>query len=303
MKRLSKAEKREERWFYLIISPWLLGFVFFSLGPMLISIYMSFTDWNMFEAPNFIGLKNYTKLFTADKRFLKSIYNTFYFAFISVPLNILASIFIAYFLDKKIKGIRFFRTIYYLPVLVPLTAVAFTFQWIFNSRIGIVNRVIGLFGVLGPSWLADARYIKMVIVFMSLWQVGGSLVLILAAMQGIPNELYESADIDGASRLKQYIKITIPMITPVLFFNLITGIIGALQVFTQSYILTGGVYQPNNSSLMISNYLYQKGFQDFQMGYAASIGWVLFVIIILFSLMVIRSSALWVFYEGEVKKG
>ena len=196
---------------------------------------------------------------------------------------------------------KIFRTIYYLPVLVPLTAVAFVFFWIFNTQIGLANQFLGLFGIKPLSWLYDENLIKYVIVFMGLWQGGGSLVLVLAAINGVPKALYESASLDGAGTWKQFWKITVPLVSPVLFFNLITGLIGSLQVFTQSYVLTDGYYKPNNAALMISNYLYLKGFSDFEMGYACALGWIIFIIIIVLSAIVFRSSAMFVFYEGEVK--
>lgn len=274
----------------------------FSLGPMLASAYYSLTDWNMFNEANFIGFANYIKLFTRDSRFLKSLGNTFFYAFLTVPLSMILSLFLTYLLTRDVHGMKFFRTIYYLPVLVPLTAVAFVFFWIFNTQIGIVNRSLGIFGIEPLSWLYDEHLIKWVIVFMGLWQVGSSLLLTLAAVQGVPKELYESASIDGAGSVRQFLHITIPLVSPVLFFNLITSIINSLQVFTQSYVLTDGVYKPNNAALMMSNYLYQKSFQDFEMGYACALGWIIFIIVIFFSLIVFRSSSLFVFYEGEVRK-
>ncbi len=301
MRYISKSERKEARWFYIFVSPWLLGFLFFSLGPMLASAYFSFTDWNMFERPDFLGLDNYVRLFTKDKLFYKSLYNTFYYSLITIPLSLFISLILAYMLNMKVKGMRFFRSLYYLPVLVPLTSVAFVFFWIFNTKIGIANQFLALLGIQGPSWLYDERWIKTVIVFMGIWQVGSSLVLLLAGIQGISGEMFESASLDGASKWRQFRSITVPLISPVIFFNLITGIIGALQVFTQSYMLTDGRFSPNNAALMMSNYLYQKGFADFEMGYACSLGWVIFVIIIVFSAIIFKSSNAFVFYESEVK--
>ncbi len=256
----------------------------------------------MFNQANFVGLSNYIKLLTDDPRFIKSLGNTCFYAFLTVPLSLILSLFLTFLLTRSVKGMKFFRTVYYLPVLVPLTAVSFVFFWIFNTQIGIVNKFLGVFGIEPLSWLYDEHLIKWVIVFMGLWQVGSSLLLTLAAVQGVPRELYESASLDGAGNVRQFINITIPLVSPVLFFNLITSIISSLQVFTQSYVLTDGVYKPNNAALMMSNYLYQKGFADFEMGYACALGWIIFVIVIFFSAIVFRSSALFVFYEGEVKK-
>lgn len=302
MHKRSRLEKIESRWFYLFISPWLIGFFAFSLGPMLASAWYSLTDWNMFNQANFVGLSNYIKLLTNDPRFLKSMGNTFFYAFLTVPLSLVLSLFLTFLLTRGVKGMKFFRTVYYLPVLVPLTAVAFVFFWIFNTQIGIVNKFLGIFGIQPLSWLYDEHLIKWVIVFMGLWQVGSGLLLTLAAVQGVPRELYEAAALDGAGNVRQFLSITIPLVSPVLFFNLITSIISSLQVFTQSYVLTDGFYKPNNAALMMSNYLYQKGFADFEMGYACALGWIIFVIVIFFSAIVFRSSALFVFYEGEVRK-
>ena len=296
-----KSSKREAICFYIFVSPWVLGFMFFSLGPMIASLFYSFTDWNMFESPRFVGFSNYIKLLTTDKNFYKSLFNTFFYAGLTVPLSLIISLLLAFLLSFKVHGMKIFRTIYYLPVLVPLTAVAFVFFWIFNTQIGIANQFLGLFGIKPLSWLYDEGLIKYVIVFMGLWQGGGSLVLVLAAINGVPKALYESASLDGAGIWKQFLKITVPLVSPVLFFNLITGLIGSLQVFTQSYVLTDGYYKPNNAAMMISNYLYLKGFSDFEMGYACALGWVIFIIIIVLSAVVFRSSAMFVFYEGEVK--
>jgi multiple sugar transport system permease protein len=302
MQKRSKLEKTESRWFYLFISPWLIGFFAFSFGPMLASIWYSLTDWNMFNKANFVGFSNYINLLTNDPRFSKSLGNTFFYAFLTVPLSLLLSILLTFLLTRHVRGLKFFRTLYYLPVLVPLTAVAFVFFWLFNTQIGIVNKFLALFGVEPLSWLYDEKLIKWVIVFMGLWQVGSSLLLTLAAVQGVPKELYEAAALDGAGNGRQFINITIPLVSPVLFFNLITSIISSLQVFTQSYVLTDGLYNPNNAALMMSNYLYQKGFADFEMGYACALGWIIFIIVIFFSAIVFRSSSVFVFYEGEVKK-
>ena len=194
-----KASKREAIWFYIFVSPWVLGFLFFSLGPMIASLFYSFTDWNMFETPRFIGFSNYIKLLTVDKNFYKSLFNTFFYAGLTVPLSLIISLLLAFLLSFKVRGMKIFRTIYYLPVLVPLTAVAFVFFWIFNTQIGLANQFLGLFGIKPLSWLYDENLIKYVIVFMGLWQGGGSLVLVLAAINGVPRALYESASLYGNS--------------------------------------------------------------------------------------------------------
>jgi len=300
MSNYSKAEKKEARWFYICISPWLIGFFVFSLGPLFSTIYFSLTKWNILQKPVFIGFKNFVRLFTRDDIFIKSIGNTLYYALLAIPLSLVVSLALAYLLNKDLPGIRFFRTIYYLPVLVPITAVAFVFQWIFNSDIGIVNKVLSVIGIQGPTWLYDAAWIKMVIVTMSVWQVGGMLLLVLAGIQGISPEMYESASLDGATKFQQFIKITIPLVSPVIFFNMIMSTINALQIFSESYVLTVGLFTPENSALMVNNYLYNKAFADGEMGYACAIGWVVFLMIVLLSMFVFKASRRFVFYEGNV---
>lgn len=296
----SKLEKKEEKWFYITISPWLLGFILFSLIPLAASIYYSLTDWNMLQKPEFVGEKNFVRLFS-DEIFLKSIGNTFYYALLVVPMSLVISLLLAYLLNKKLPGIRIFRTIYYLPVLVPLTAVAFVFQWVFNSDIGIVNKALAFIGINGPTWLYDEKWQKIVVVLIGVWQVGSMLLLVLASMKGIPDEMYESASIDGATKWKQFVKITIPLVSPVIFFNTVISIINSLQVFTEPYVITQGLFTPNNASLMINNYLYIKGFADSEMGYACAIGWVVFLIIVGMNALVMTGTKRFVYYEGKVE--
>ncbi|MCU9613091.1 sugar ABC transporter permease [Caldibacillus lycopersici] len=296
---MSKAAKKEQRWFYIFIAPWLIGFIGFTLGPMIASFVLSFTDWDLFTAPNFVGLENYITLFQDDV-FWKVVYNTFFFTIISVPLSIILSLGMAYLLAQKIRGIKFFRTVFYLPVLVPVVASSMIFKWILAPDTGVINRFLSIFGVDGPAWLLDPTWVKFSFIFLAIWGVGGNMVLLLAAIQGVPEELYESAEMDGASKFRKFFHITIPIISPVIFFNLVMGLIGSLQAFTQIYILTGG--GPNNSSNMIVPYLFSNAFEYYKMGYASSIAWVLFIIIMVFTLIIFKSSSIWVYYESEVKK-
>lgn len=299
MNRANNKTRHETMMFFLFISPWLIGFIGLTLGPLIASIGLSFTDWNLFNAPEFVGAKNYVRLFTKDDIFWKALYNTFYYALIAIPLSQLLSLFIAFLLNQKVSGMRMFRTAYYLPSVVPVVASSMVFRWILAPK-GIINKFIGLFGISGPAWLLDEKFVMFSFVFMALWGVGSSMILLLSSMQGISQELYESAAIDGAGPYRSFIKITVPMITPVIFFNLIMGVIGSLQTFSQVYILTGG--GPNNASMMIVPYLFNNAFKYYKMGYASSIAWVLFVIILCLTLVVFKSSSLWVYYEGEVKK-
>ncbi|WP_019635438.1 carbohydrate ABC transporter permease [Paenibacillus fonticola] len=286
---------KEGAWFYFFISPWLAGFALLTLGPILFSIYMSFTDWDLFQTPHFIGFDNYQQLLTEDPIFWKSVFNTFYYALIAVPLGMAISLWIAYYLNKKLKGITFFRVLFYLPSVVPVVASSLLFIHLFAPSAGLINKTLQVFGIIGPAWLLDANWVKPALIIMSLWGVGGGIVLLLAGMKGIPAEFYEAAAIDGASSKQAFFRITFPMLTPVIFFNLVTGIIGALQTFAQVFIVTEG--GPDNASQMIVPYLFQNAFRFYKMGYASSIAWVLFIIILALTLVVFRSSALWVHYE------
>ena len=292
-------KRREALWFYAIISPWVIGFLIFTAGPILYSLYLSFTNWDLFSAPEFVAFDNFVRLFTRDRVFGKALYNTFYFAFLSVPINMTLSLAMAYLLNKRLQGMRLFRTVFYIPSVVPVVALSLLFMWVFAPDTGLLNRGLALIGIDGPPWLLDPMWVKPALIVMGLWGVGGSMILLLAGMQGIPSELYEAAEIDGAGEGSLFFRITLPMLSPVIFFNLIMGIIGSLQTFSQVYILTSG--GPNNASTMMVPYLFDHAFQYYRMGYASTIAWVLFAIIMAFTMLVIRSSSAWVFYESEVK--
>jgi multiple sugar transport system permease protein len=298
--------KREALWFYLLVSPWVIGFLTLTLGPMVYSMFLSLTNWDLFTDPKFIGIANYVKLLTADKIFWKAVYNTLYYALISVPATILFSLFIAYFLSRPVRGTPFFRTLYYVPATVPGVASALLFIRLLAPKSGMINVFLAFFGIKGPSWLLDPVWVKPALILMTLWTVGASITLIMAGIKSIPNEFYEASALDGASPLTQYTRITLPMLSPVIFFNLINGLIGSLQIFTQIYIMTGNggasMGGPNNASMMIVPYLFNNGFRFYKMGYASAIAWVLFLLVMLFTLFVFRSSSAWVYYESEVRK-
>lgn len=292
-------KRREALWFYAIISPWVIGFLIFTAGPILYSLYLSFTNWDLFSAPEFVAVDNFVRLFTRDRVFGKALFNTFYFAFLSVPINMTLSLAMAYLLNKRLRGMRLFRTVFYIPSVVPVVALSLLFMWVFAPDTGLLNRGLALIGIDGPAWLLEPMWVKPALIIMGLWGVGGSMILLLAGMQGIPPELYEAAEIDGGGEGSLFFRITLPMLSPVIFFNLIMGIIGSLQTFSQVYILTSG--GPNNASTMMVPYLFDHAFQYYRMGYASTIAWVLFAIIMAFTMLVIRSSSVWVFYESEVK--
>ena len=264
---------------------------------MIYSFAMSFTDWDMFSQMNFKGLDNYIKAFN-DKRFLLSVKNTFVYTFMSVPINMLISLAMAYLLSFKLKGMKVFRTIYYIPAVVPGVASCVLFKNILATK-GLLNHGLAFFGIEGPRWLLDKESVLFGFVILALWTVGSTMVLMLSGINSVSPEMYESALMDGATRFQMFLRITIPQLTPIIFFNLITGIIGSLQTFTQVYMLTDG--GPDYASSMIVPYLYTQAFSYYRMGYASALAWILFVIVMVFSMLVLKSSSLWVFYEEEVK--
>jgi len=296
--KMSSRRKKEAFYFWLFISPWVIGFVGFLLGPMIASIYISLTEWDSFTPPQWVGLDNYVKALTEDPIFWKALWNTFYYALISVPLGLVIGLWLANLLNKRVRGRKLFRTFIYLPTLVPLVATAMVFKMVLAPS-GPLNDMLGWFGIDGPSWLLDPSWVKPALIVLSAWGAGGATVLLLSAMNGIPRELYEAAEIDGASSWRQFWSVTFPQITPVVFFNLIMGLIGSFQIFSQVYILTAG--GPNNASQMMVPLLFREAFSFYHFGYASAVAWLLFVIILLFTVIAFRTSRSWVFYEQEVR--
>ena len=289
---------------YLFISPWLFGFIFLSAGPILFSLFMSGTRWSLLSAPQWIGLENYRNVFFDDPLFFRSLWNTAYYVLFSVPLGMLLSLFLAILLNQRLRGICIFRTIFFLPSVTNMVAVSILWMWIFNPEFGLLNRALEWVGITGPLWLQSETWSKPALILMSLWGVGGGMIINLAALQGVPEELYEAAALDGAKSWRRLFHITLPLISPALFFNLIINIIGSFQVFTQALIMTASSGQgseggPNNSTLFFVLYLYKKAFQQFKMGYASSLAWVLFIIILVFTLTQFVLSRRWVYYETD----
>ena len=294
----------EELTAYAYISPWLIGFLAFTAVPMLLSFYYSFTEADMLTSPTFVGLANYIKLFSTDEvdsLFWKTLYNTCFFTFLSVPLNMALGLAIALLLNQKIKGLGVYRTIYYLPAVVSGVAVSLLWIWIFNPNFGILNYVLSWFGIKGPAWLFSEEWAKPALIIMSLWGAGGGMLIFLAGLQGIPTQLYEAAELDGASSWVKFFRITLPIMSPTIFFVLVTDIIGSFQVFTASYVMTGG--GPNNATKMYVLWLYNLAFQQFKMGYACSLAWVYLLIMLGFTLLIFKSSPAWVYYESEFLPG
>lgn len=288
---------------YLFISPWLIGFILFSLGPMLLSLFMSFTRWSMLSPPQWVGWENYQEALFHDPLVYKSLWNTAYYTVFSVPLGVLLSLILALLLNQNLKGQKFFRTIFFLPSVTNMAAVSILWMWIFNPEFGLLNRALSLVGVTGPLWLQSETWAKPALILMSLWGIGGGMIITLAALQGIAPELYEAAELDGARAGRRFFHITLPMISSALFFNLIMNTIGSFQVFTQAFVMTassaeGGEGGPNNATLFFVLYLYKKAFQQFKMGYASALAWILFVIILFFTILQFRLSRRWVYYES-----
>ncbi|MGQ9556163.1 MAG: carbohydrate ABC transporter permease [Anaerolineae bacterium] len=283
---------------YLIISPWLLGLLAFTAFPLIASIYLSFTKYNLLQPPSWTGLANYRTMLE-DERFIASFRITTVYVLVTVPSHLIAAFLVAEMMNQKIPWLSFFRTVYYLPAIVPAMATFLLWTWVFNPEFGILNWGLGLLGIRGPAWLADPRWALWAIIVMSFWGIGGSMVIYLSGLQGIPTEYYEAARIDGAGALACFQHITVPQMTPVIFYNLIMGIIGAFQTFGASYVMTRG--GPGYSTLFYTLYLYYNAFNYGKMGYACAMAWILFVVIMFFTILLFRTSSTWVYYSGEVR--
>jgi multiple sugar transport system permease protein len=291
-------QKKEAIAGILFASPWILGFFLFIVGPMVASIALSLMHWDLLTPPEWAGMGNYVDLFE-DELVLQSLKVTTIYSFVSVPLQVVLGLLLAILLNQKIRFLSVFRSIYYLPSVIGGISVAVMWRWIFGKQFGLLNALLARFGIEGPSWLGDPDWVLVSFIIMSLWGVGSSMLIYLGGLQGIPSALYEAASIDGAGGWSKLIHVTIPMMTPVIFFNMIMGIIGSLQAFVQPFVMTGG--GPHNASLFFVLYLYRNAFQLFKMGYASALAWVLFVYILLLTLLVIRSSDAWVYYESSLK--
>jgi multiple sugar transport system permease protein len=285
---------------WLFASPWIVGFVLWTLGPMLASLALSFTEWDLISQPQWVGLRNYQELL-ADALVWKTLSVTTLYAVVSVPLHLVIGMALAMLLNRPIRGVRIYRTLLYLPAVLSGVAVALLWRWLLSADFGLVNLLLSYVGIQGPSWLGDERWALPSLIVMSLWGVGAGTIVYLAGLQGIPTDLYEAAEVDGAQGWARFRHITLPMMTPVLFFQLIVGVIAALQTFTQAFIITKG--GPNNATNFVLLYLYRNAFQYFRMGFASALAWVLFIYILLLTLLMFRSSAAWVYYEGDKRKG
>lgn len=290
--------KRQAITGYLFISPWFLGLLLFTLFPILAVFYLSFTRYGVFDPPKWVGLSNYVRIFTDDRFFNISLGNTLYYVLVRVPVGIIAAFLLALGLNSSVRGVTIFRTLFYVPSIVPQVAGVLLFVWLFRPQTGLVNFALHLLGIQGPNWLGRPEWAKPAIIIMSMWGIGGSMIIYLAGLQAIPEQQYEAAEIDGANIWQRFWAVTVPMMTPTIFFNLIMGIIGTFQVFATAYVATQG--GPMNATLFYMLYLYRTGFQDFKMGYASALAWILFLLVLALTLVIFRSSASWVYYEtGE----
>jgi multiple sugar transport system permease protein len=284
----------KNRWGYVFIAPWLLGFLAFAALPFLASVYFSFTRYDIVTDPVWVNLANYKKLFAQDPMFWKSLGITLKYVVVAVPLGIIGGIGLALLLNLPLKGIGIYRTIFYLPAIVPVVASSVVFMWLLNPQIGLVNSLLRLVGVEGPAWLQDKAWALSSLIMMSLWSLGGGMIIYLAGLKDIPTTLYEAAMIDGAGTVNRVRHVTLPLLTPVIFFNLLMNVIGAFQYFTQAYVMTQG--GPEDSTTFYGLYLFQRAWKYMDMGYASAMAWILFLVITVVIGLILLSHDRWVHY-------
>lgn len=284
---------------YLFILPWIIGFLGLTLGPIIASLYFSFTSYQLVKPPVWTGLANYERLIN-DTLFWKSMRVTATYVAVSVPVGMVLSFAVALLMNQRVKGIGFWRTVFYVPNLIPLVASTMLWLWIFNPEYGLLNGALERFGIDGPLWLQSQKWALPSLILMNLWTVGGSTLIYLAGLQGIPSDLYEAVEVDGGGPWAKLRTVTIPQMTPVIFYNLILGLIAGFQVFAQPLIMTGG--GPRYSTLFVVLYLYQNAFSNFRMGYASAIAWALFLVILVLTLLLFWLSNRWVYYEADSRR-
>ncbi|MGF9905305.1 carbohydrate ABC transporter permease [Brevibacillus porteri] len=286
---------------YLFILPWILGFLAFTLGPIFFSLVMSFFDWPVVGEVTFVGLDNYVNMFTDDPLFWQSLWITIKFALLFVPLNLFIALFLAMMLNQKVKGSGFFRTVFYLPSVISGVALAMIWAWVYDGEYGIFNYLLSLVGITGPDWLNDTTWALIAMVIASLWGQGSMVLIFLAGLKSIPESLYEAASIDGAGAVQKFFRITLPMVSPTILFNLIMTIISAFQQLSLALLLTGG--GPLQSTYFYAMYAYDNAFKYFKMGYASANSWFMFAIILVLTFLVFKTSGKWVYYEGDNRRG
>lgn len=292
----SRLQRQEWKDGWIFAAPFVIGTLVFWVGPMFYSLFLVTQDWNLLNPPTFVGLSNIIQLLN-DPLVGVSLTATAYYTFLGVPLQLIVAFLLALALNQKIRGLSIYRVVFYLPSITPAVASAVVWVQIFNPEFGVFNRILQIFGARPVQWLFDPTLAKPAFIIMSLWAVGPQMIIFLAGLQSVPPELSEAAQIDGATTWQRFRHITIPLTSPVIFFNLVIGVIGSFQVFTSSYVMTRG--GPQNSTLFMVLYVYLNGFQYFKMGYAATLAWLLFWIIMLFTLVQFRFASNWVYYESR----
>jgi multiple sugar transport system permease protein len=298
--RVTNARELE---FYLAISPWLIGFILFTGGPILAALVISFTEWQVVDQPKWVGLGNYIHMISSDRLFWAATFNTFYYVVFSVPLGVTVSVALAVLLNQKVRGVAIFRTIYYLPSVTSGVAMSILWVWLFNPDVGLINSALHLVGITGPEWLNSESWSKPALVLMSLLTAGGNMIVLLAGLQGIPEQLYEAAKLDGANGWQEFLHVTLPMLSPVVFFVVVISTIGAFQIFTQVFIISNGTGGPGTSTLVYVLYLYENGFAYLKMGYATAIAEILFLITLGLTIGQFAIGRRWVHYEASGRAG
>ncbi|NJM40720.1 MAG: sugar ABC transporter permease [Anaerolineae bacterium] len=299
---MSKVQRNEALAGFAFVLPWVISLFIFTAYPVLASFYYSFTQYSIIQEPKWIGFENYTTMFTVDPAFPVSVYNSAYYAFLSVPLGLASSLGLALLLNMRVRFIGAYRTLFYLASLTPPVAGTLIFLVMFQPRGGLINAILGFFGIQGPAWFTDANWAKPGLILLSLWGMGASSLIFLAGLKDIPAELLEAASIDGATGWQRFWKITLPLLTPVILYNLVTGVIASFQVFTSALVIGGTTGRPQESLLMYFVHLYRNAFRYFNMGYASAMAVVLFIVVLVITLLIFRSTNRWVFYESEHKE-
>ncbi|MEZ0481695.1 carbohydrate ABC transporter permease [Planococcus sp. SSTMD024] len=298
-KTKSAMRRKETMYGYIFVMPWIIGFLAFTAGPLLFSLFASFTDYNITSQMDFVGAENYQGLFTEDGLFWTSLWNTLYYVLFSVPLTTIGAILLSALLNQDVPGIRVFRTLYYLPAVLSGVGVYLLWMQLLDPGTGMINLILGWVGIDGPNWLFDPQWTKPSLIFMKLWSVGGAMLLYLASMQGVSKTLYEAAEIDGANTFRKFFHITLPMITPVIFFDVVTSLIGGFQIFQEAYVMSSdGEGGPANSLLFYNLYMWRQAFENFNMGYAMAMSWILFIIVFVLTMINLKLAPRWVHYEG-----
>lgn len=295
--QMTRREWRENIEGYIAISPWIIGYVVFVAGPLLASLYLSLTEWSILRPPEWIGFENYAELLTEDPLFWQSLKVIGLYTLFQVPLSIIVGLSMAILLNQNILGLSVWRTIYYFPSVVTGVAVAMLWIWVLHPEFGILNIGLSFLGIEGPNWLFSQTWALPSLVLISLWNVGSGLIIYLSGLQGVPTTLYDAASIDGAGSWARLRHVTLPMITPIIFYQVVVGMIGALQVFTEPFVMTEG--GPANATLFYVLYLYRNAFEYFKMGKASAMAWILALIIIALTVILFKSSNRWVYYEFE----